>query len=74
MKTEETYIKMMFSTVNNKIVTKTNKFGCNKLLLLSLIIYISPFSHELEQQPSQMATKSPEDYMILKVKTNLTYT
>ena len=65
----------MFNTLdNNRIVTKTNQFCCNKLLLLCLIIYISPFSHELEQQPSQMATSSPEGYMmIVKVHNNLTY-
>ncbi|KAM7356209.1 uncharacterized protein ACRADG_002013 [Cochliomyia hominivorax] len=49
-----------------EIITTTSKFSCNKLLLLSLIINISPLSYELEQQNSEAtpATSSSSSSLV----------
>lgn len=73
----------MFNTLETIITA--SKLSCNKLLLLSLIINISPLSYELEPPSeakttpttsSSSATQSSStapDNLIVKVKYTLTY-
>lgn len=57
----------------NALETKTLKFCYNKLqLLLLILLYISPLSHELElkrkRQPPVQSSSSSTDNLIVKVK------